>query len=297
MRNKQQKLAIVISSILVALVGIIVKLVGDTLHPFTFTFYRLFIGTIFLFIVLPLIDQDFYKVRLKDFKLFAISGFFLAASISSFVYAVNLIDVSSAVLITSTYVFFVVLFAFLFLKEKLRHRQVLSMILILAGLMILNPLNLAGSFKGVLIAILNAIFHAALLVYMKFAGKNHRSSSIAWSLLFASILLAPSLLIFGTGEIISVIPHMMFVGGVLTAIPYTLLAFGLKDISTDTTAIIQLSITPVSAIIFAAVFLGEKLTEQTIMGGSLIVVGGITLIYSISKFKNFLSAHLHAHHQ
>ncbi len=296
MRNKQQKLAIVISSILVALVGIIVKLVGDALHPFTFTFYRLFIGTIFLFIVLPLIDPDFYKVKLKDLKLFAISGFFLAASISSFVYAVSFIEVSSAVLITSTYVFFVVLFAFLFLKEKLRKRQVISMILILAGLIILNPLNLAGSFKGVLIAILNSICHAALLVYMKYEGTRHRSSSIAWALLFATLFLAPTLLIFGFGDIISVLPHMVFVGGVLTAIPYTLLAFGLKDISTDTTAIMQLSITPISAIIFAAIFLGERLTEQMIIGGSLIVIGGITLIYSISKFKDFLSVHLHAQH-
>ena len=131
---------------------------------------------------------------------------------------------------------------------------------------------------------------------MKYEGTRHRSSSIAWALLFATLFLAPTLLIFGFGDIISVLPHMVFVGGVLTAIPYTLLAFGLKDISTDTTAIMQLSITPISAIIFAAIFLGERLTEQMIIGGSLIVIGGITLIYSISKFKDFLSVHLHAQH-
>ena len=92
-----------------------------------------------------------------------------------------------------------------------------------------------------------------------------------------------------------VMPHIFFVGGISTAIPYSLLAFGIRKISTDTTAILQLAISPITAILFAIVILKETITEQMLLGGSLILVGGISLIYTISKFKEFLHNQLHSH--
>ncbi len=295
MEHKKERNAIIIASLLIGLVGVIVKLVGDNVHPITFVFYRLLVATVLLFTISPFIDSDFYKINKKDINLFAIIGLLLAGSMASFVYAVSLIPVSSVMLLTSTYVFFVVLFAYLFLNEKIKHKHLISMFLIVLGMAILNPMSMSISAFGFGLAILNAMFHAGLLVYMKYGGRNHRPSSMTWTILFATLFLTPAPFIFGFGNVMEVMPHIFFVGGISTAIPYSLLAFGIRKISTDTTAILQLAISPITAILFAIVILKETITEQMLLGGSLILVGGISLIYTISKFKEFLHNQLHSH--
>ena len=295
MEHKKERNAIIIASVLIGLVGIIVKLVGDNVHPITLVFYRLLVATVLLFAISPFIDPDFYKINKKDTKLFAIAGLLLAGAMASFIYAVSLIPVSSVMLLTSTYIFFVVLFAYLFLNEKIKHKHLISMFLIILGMVILNPLSMSISIIGFGLTILNAIFHAGVLVYMKYEGRNHKPSSMTWTILFATLFLTPVPFIFGFGNVMEVMPHIFFLGGVSTAIPYSLLAFGIRKISTDTTAILQLAISPVTAIIFAMIFLKETLTEQMLFGGSLILIGGISLIYTISKFKEFLHKQLHTY--
>jgi drug/metabolite transporter (DMT)-like permease len=293
MKHKKEMYAIIIASVLTGLVGLIVKLIGTEVHPLTLAFYRIAIGGVFLAIALPTFDPDFHRPKKGDIKLFAVAGLLLAASLSSFVFALSISSVSEVMLITSTYIFFVAIFASMFLKEKLKQKHVLALIFILIGMIIINPIRSGMSIIGLAIALINAMIHAGLLVYMKYEGKRHKSSAVVWILLCASLFLLPMPFIFGFGNVITVLPLLLVLGIVSTAVTYTLLSFGLRKISADSVAILQLSITPITAILLAIVFLQERLSDRTIVGGTFILLGGISLIYSLAKFKSFLHEKLH----
>ena len=89
----------------------------------------------------------------------------------------------------------------------------------------------------------------------------------------ASILLLPALFFLPGPSTPLAVGALVTLGLVQTAASGLLFLSGLRRVRTDHAAIIMYG-EPVSAVMFAALFLGEPLTWPTLLGGAMVVGGG-----------------------
>ena len=132
LKNKMKNYIFVIfAAILFGALGIFIKLIGDSVHPLVINFYRVFFGFITLLFVCPALDKSTFKVTKKDLKIYALVGFMMAITISlanlAYVYA----PVQNVAFIFSMFPFFVFIFAFLLLKERITRAKVITLLIIL----------------------------------------------------------------------------------------------------------------------------------------------------------------------
>ena len=281
----KNKISVVISGILLGLIGVFVKTIIGDIHPLSINFFRIFFAFIFLLITMPFIDKSTFKVKLKDFPSYTLAGFLLALTFATFILALDYAPISNVVLIASFAVVFVALFAFIFLKEKLKLNQKIAMIIAIIGLLIINPFNFNSVFfLGNIIALINGIIYALLLVFMRSEEKTHPISSIMWFFFFATIFSLPLLFIGGLGDnFLKVLPILLVLGIASTAVPYTLLGLAVKKLHADTISIINTLTVPLASIVFAIILLKEALDLRILLGGSILVVSGIILHYIRKK--------------
>ncbi|MBT3691220.1 DMT family transporter [Candidatus Woesearchaeota archaeon] len=289
------KLTIVISGILIGLIGVTVKSVISDMHPLTINFFRILFAFIFLLIFIPFIDKTTFKVKLKDFPHYILAGLLLSITFATYILALNYAPVSNVVLIASFAVVFVAIFAFIFLKEKLKFNQKIAIVIAIIGLSIINPFNFNSTFFiGNLIALFNGVAYALLLVFMRSEERTHTIGSILWFFLFATIFSLPFLFVGGIGDNFSkVLPFLVVLGVASTAIPYTLLAIAIKRLHVDTISIINTLTVPLSSILFAVILLNEILNIRLIIGGSILLISGVVLHYIRKKHIKIIREQLH----
>jgi len=180
---------------------------------------------------------------------------------------------------------FVALLVPFVLKEKFDRRIVAPLVFSIIGMIVvLIPHGLGFSSDltsqiGALMALASAVTYAVLIVMAK---KIMAVAPVDTITLFeglgASILLLPfALWSISQGNVPTggVAPYfwLFVLGAVHTAFTGVLFFYGLKQLRADQAAVLTY-IEPVSAIVFASMFLGETLTWLTIIGGVLVIVGG-----------------------
>ena len=244
---------------------------------------------------MPFLDKKTFKVKPKDIPKYMLAGLLIAITFGTYIMALNYAPVSNVVLIASFSIVFVAFFAYIFLKEKLKFNQKIAIVVAIIGLLIINPFDFNNSFfLGNIIALINGLSYALLLVFMRSEEKTHPISSIMWFLLFATIFSIPFLFIGGIGDnFLRVLPFLIVLGIASTAIPYTLLGLAIKKLHADTISIINTLTVPLSSIIFAVILLNELLNLKIIIGGSILVVAGIILHYIRKKHIKVIQKQLH----
>lgn len=272
------KLAIVLSGICLGLIGPITKMIDGAVPLMTLNFFRMFFAFLFMLIIAPLIIRKAFKINKAVMKENAITGILMAVAFSIFVWANLEAPVSNVALINSLYVIFVGIIAFFVLKEKITKNQLIAIVVAIIGMVVLNPLAPEYLF-GNFLALIQAILFAFLIISMRHEEKYHRIGveSVMWFFFFASIILSP-FLIFGLGNVMSVLPLLIILGVVSTGIAYSLFFYGLRGCSADLAAILSLVTFPTSSIIFAIILLNEVMTTELVIGGVLLIVAGMITV-------------------
>ena len=276
------KLAIILSGICIGLIGVLVKLIGDSIPAMTINFTRLFIALVAVTIVVPFFDKNFLKVSKKKIKEYAIVGFLMALAFSMFVLATLYAPISNVALLNSTYVIFTAIVAWFFLKEKITKYHLIAAILAIAGIIIMNPFVL-GKAIGNYIAIAQAVVFAFFIVYMKKTEKKFRYRSVFWFFLFATLFLTPFGIYYGFEGLSSVLIYLIPLGVISTAIGYILFAYGIQKTSAETAALLSLATFPTSSIVFAYFIINEPIDITIIIGAALLLLAG-----AISIKKGYL---------
>lgn len=164
-------------------------------------------------------------------------------------------------------------------REAFDRRIILPLALALGGIVvILAPQGLSvGSGReslGALFAFLSALTYSALLLRSKRIIRDISSGALmVIEYGVASVLLLPALLFMPGPSTPLAVGALVTLGLVHTAATGLLFLSGLRRVRTDHAAIIMYS-EPVSAVLFAAAFLGEPLTAWTFVGGGMVVAGG-----------------------
>ncbi len=208
----------------------------------------------------------------------------------------NLIDASAAVLLVQTEVPFGVIFAYFMLKEKPTIRALIGISIAFVGVYILtgSP-NLEGKFIGIGLTILGSATWALGQVLVKPLSKEiNPLALVAWLALFS----APILIVFSAvldGNTINYLSNAKFehwiiaiyIGFIMQPITYGCFYYVLKNNPLyKVLPIVTMGIPPTG--LLAAIFiLGEKPTQELFIGGAIIIVGVILIVFTKNEEKKF----------
>ena len=207
----------------------------------------------------------------------------------------NMIDASAAVLLVQMEVPFGVMFAYFILKEKPTVRSIFGISIALIGVYILtgSP-NLDGKFIGASLVVTGASIWALGQVLVKPLSKEvNPIALVAWLALFSG----PILIIFSAifdGNTINYFKTAsleswiiaIYLGFIMQPISYGCFYYVLKNNPLyKVLPIVTMGIPPTG--LLAAIFiLGEEPTKELFIGGAIILLGVVMIVFNKKKIKN-----------
>ena len=204
----------------------------------------------------------------------------------------NLIDASAAVLLVQTEVPFGVLFAYFMLKEKPTIRSLIGIAVAFVGVYILtgSP-NLEGKFLGIFLTILGSAIWALGQVLVKPLSKEISPLTlVAWLAIFSGpILIFLSSIL--DGNTINYIKSANFnswaiafyLGFFMQPVTYGCFYYVLKNNPLYKVLPIVTMGIPLTGLLAAILLLGEKPTTELYLGGFIILIGVILILYTKQK--------------
>ena len=206
----------------------------------------------------------------------------------------NYIDASAAVLLVQTEVPFGVIFAYFMLREKPTIRALIGIAVAFVGVYILtgSP-NLDGKFFGITLTIIGSAIWALGQVIVKPLSKEiNPLALVAWLALFSGPLLITLSSIID-GDTIKYLSEAKFdhwmiafyIGFIMQPVTYGCFYYVLKNNPLyKVLPIVTMGIPPTG--LLAAIFLlGEKPTQELFIGGAIIIVGVILIVFTKNKIE------------
>ena len=192
--------------------------------------------------------------------------------------AYRLLNVSLATLIYYVGPILVVLFSPILFHDKLSGGKIAAVIIVAAGLVcisgsiVLTGLNTAG----LVTAMLSALFYAALMVFNKIITHTGGLQTAAVELDVAFVVvLVYVLCTTGLPRMTRAdLPYVAVIGLVNTGLAYVLYFSGLRKLPVQSVALISY-LDPVSALLFSALLLNERMSAVQLVGAALIIGGAM----------------------
>ena len=199
----------------------------------------------------------------------------------------NIIDASSAVLFIQCEVPFGVLIAYFFLKEKPIFKNILGLIIAFIGLIILSGSpNLEGKYIGVILILSGAFTWALGQVLVKPISEQINGVVLtAWMGVFAGPQLIIASQILEGNVFVNIISAdykawliVLYLGILMNAIGYSIWYYVLGRYPINKILPVMLLL-PITGVLTAIIFLGEKPNFDVYVGGLVIIFGvGIILV-------------------
>lgn len=301
-RNMRTVLLLALITFSEATIGVFVKLTGDAIPIQTLNFYALSFAAAFLALAIPRATGRPLRFPRGNVKDTVVIGALIAAQISVFNYAMTLVPIANAVVFWSVAPFFVFIFSALFLGEPAKKSYVLIFALALVGIVLAKPLE-GGDWFGNLVALGDGAIYATMVTYMRHEGREETGNDIFWSMAVGAILLSPTLVLAGSGEIGKFIsypalglslPVVLWAGclGIIsTGFAYFGISLVLKQLNANVYALVDIIVSPVVAATLGYLVFGEAPAQGMILGGALLLLSGFWLTREMSRGKEKLAVH------
>jgi len=255
-------------------------LVNDFIDAYSFTFFRIFSGTLTLLLLLFFKQKNITLTKDKNW----LSAFMLFLYAITFSYAYLSLDAGLGTLLLFGVVQLSMIVIALFKKEKITLQKTVGMLIAFVGLVyLLYPresfeLSLFHSFLMILSGIAWAVY--TIIGKESTDALFNTTDNFVKSLLFVGLMY----FIFMDNTYVSLNGVLLacISGSLTSAIGYTIWYYVLPQLQIVTASIIQLII-PIIAIFFSIILLGEELTF-TLLLSTLIILGGI--IITLKKSNN-----------
>ena len=204
----------------------------------------------------------------------------------------SMIDASAAVLLVQMEVPFGVMFAYLILKEKPTIRSIFGISIALIGVYILtgSP-NLDGKFIGAALVVTGASIWALGQVLVKPLSKEiNPIALVAWLALFSGPILITFSAIFD-GNTINYFKTAnleswiiaIYLGFIMQPISYGCFYYVLKNNPLyKVLPIVTMGIPP-TGLLAAILILGEEPTKELFIGGAIILLGVVMIVFNTKK--------------
>lgn len=268
---------------------VVVKIIVDEIHPIQLVWLRYLIAIIFL-MIFSLLRREKWHWNWSDLRLIFLIG--LIGNTISIVAQETGTWLSSAqtgAVITSATPTFMLIFAWLILKEKMTSVKIISVIMATLGVIMIVGLHLSGNYilYGVLSLIVAALTWALMSVLVK--KVNHYSSlqTTIISTMVAIVCLTPIIMLnpSALGNInflnIKVILCLFYLGVISTAMAFVMWNQGLKLVNASSSGLFFL-LQPIVGTLLGWLLLGENISISFIMG-TILIIGSVWFSIKFTK--------------
>lgn len=268
---------------------VVVKMIVDEIHPIQLVWLRYLIAIIFL-MIFSLLRREKWYWNWSDLKLIFLIG--LIGNTISIVAQETGTWLSSAqtgAVITSATPTFMLIFAWLILKEKMTSVKIISVIMATLGVIMIVGLHLSGNYilYGVLSLIVAALTWALMSVLVK--KVNHYSSlqTTIISTMVAIVCLTPIIMLnpSALGNInflnIKVILCLFYLGVISTAMAFVMWNQGLKLVNASSSGLFFL-LQPIVGTLLGWLLLGENISISFIVG-TILIIGSVWFSIKFTK--------------
>ena len=263
---------------------VVIKFLGDEYSVVQLTLFRNFAGVIPLFLMI-LFTKEYFSVfknlNKKFIFLNLIRGWcFLAMNIFIFISVINL-EFATAMTLTFSSPFFIVIFSIIFLKDKIGiYRWSAIVVGFLGVVMIMKPTSDIFNFYSIF-PILTAVAWAMQVIVLKFIPDGHSTAKIQLYTLIFNVLGAIILFLITTGhmEIKNTQDFLlMTLTGILGGTAAILFIYAYRLISASKMASFEYFGIP-SSFILGWFFFNEAPWNQLFPGVIVIVFAGMLIIW------------------
>ena len=203
------------------------------------------------------------------------------------------LDAGTTALIVQAEVVFLVIIAAIWLGERLGLRQIIGMVVAFAGLWIVyGTPRLQGQEGGIAMVLGGGLFWAFGQVMVRRLGDLGGVTTVAWvSVLAAPQLIVLSLVVEGDPRPALVEADwrvwisVLYLGVMMTALAYACWYHVLGKYQAGQVGPFLL-MTPVASVLGGALFLGEPLTREIVLGGAVLIAGVGVLVIEKSEVSD-----------
>lgn len=266
----------------------VVKFALADFLPLSFTVIRFILAALFLVSVMML-NREPLSIERQDRAALVKLGFIgITAYNLFFMYGLKYTSASNSALLTSLSPLFAVLLLALSGKERITARTTIGLVIASAGVFLIihsryggfhfDPSDIVGDLLTLCGSLLWALY---TLMAMPLLKKYSPIKVTAYSIAAGSILLLPLSvheLVHQPWTDIS-IPSWLALGYstfIAAGVGFTLWYQGIKQIGVTRTVVYQYLV-PCVAVLFAALFLGERITMLLVLGGIAILIGVVVV--------------------
>ena len=222
----------------------------------------------------------------KNIKILILRGVFGFAALSMHFYAISKLNLGMAVLLNYTAPIFVVLFARLLLKEKTTWGVKIAIIFSFFGLYLLAGSQFEVKPFPILIGILSGIFAALAYVFIRFNNEDESPYTIIFY--FTTISTLGSLPFLALGFHWPNSLEWIALSGVVVGAFFGQVWLTKSIQTAPVSFVLPFSyLTPVFCSVLGAIVWKEYLSVQAIVGGTIIIVSGIS-IYLFREKTSFI---------
>lgn len=252
-------------------VGLFAKLIA--VSPMVITCGRTAFGGIALIAAAALTHSSLRVTRRNDFLMLALSGLILGLHWFTFFQSIQVSTVALGLLAFSTFPLFVTFLEPLVFKESLHRRNVISALVVVAGLVLVTPnFDIRNHLtQGVLWGVASAFTFSLLSLLSRSYVRKYPAITVAfYQQIFATLCTLPLALHWEGAVSGRDILLLMVLGIVFTALAQGLVVASLRTLRAQTAGIV-FGLEPVYGILLAWLLLHETPSLRTICGGTLIL--------------------------
>ena len=283
----------IVSLLIFGSIGIFVKNIN--LPSTQIVMYRTIIATLFFILLfsLPKNKIDFKGIK-NNLLMLVLSGISLGTTWAFLFESYARISISIATLLYYFAPTLVILLSPLFLKEKLTSLKIICISISVIGMTLISNIDIFNIIAniGIVYGFLSALFYAFLIIFNKKIKVVDGSSSTFIQIFVAMIIMICYVFIINGDSLIlpdkKSIILTLIVGFIHTGFACLLYFSSLPKLPTTNIAFLGY-IDPISALIFANIFLDEKLGLIQIIGAFLII--GSALLNSSKDFLKKQNKH------
>ncbi|HCP96979.1 MAG TPA: EamA family transporter [Pseudoalteromonas sp.] len=286
MQSQQQSLIYLhIAVLLFGGTALFAKLIG--LNALDITAYRAAIAGLAICVLLTLQKKPIKLHRAKDYVIAILLGVAVGIHWVTYFAGMQLAGITVGMLAFFTYPVITVFLEPLFNKSKPKTKDIISAVVVITGIYLLIPnVNLGDDITlGVVTGVVSALFFAIRnITHKRYFSEYGGPQTMFYQTLVASLMLCAFIEVSITQINDADLILLLIAGVVFTAMPHSLFAASLKNLSAATAGLIS-CLQPLYGTILAIIILHERPSVMTLIGGALIVSAACFETWSISRKK------------
>ena len=259
------------------------KLIG--LSALDITVYRTFIAGLCLFTLLAITKRPIKLTNAKDYKIAILLGVLVGIHWVTYFASMQMAGITIGMIAFFTYPVITVFLEPLINRTRPRLKDIISAMVVVIGIYLLVPEASLGNqvTLGIVTGVISACFFALRnIIHKKHFSQYSGRQTMMYQTIVASLMLCLFVEVPPMQVTINDWWLILLVGVVFTALPHSLFAASLKNLSATTAGLIS-CLQPLYGCVFAFAILAEQPSLVTLIGGALVISAAFFETWSVSR--------------